>query len=90
MKMGDMEGGGMPEEHIPTNMQQLTETVMTAARSSMQRARRYSPSLSKLKLDNMKMHGREDDIKLLKRKLRDNIIEGAGRRELVLIAGVSG
>ena len=80
------------EEHIPTNMRQLSNKVMTAAKSSRQ-IRRHSTNLSQLNLANMHLHGREEDMNILKSKLRNNIINNDAdndSHELLLIAGISG
>ena len=87
----------------PTITQELTDKVLTAS----VKARRHSyreeePSLAQLHLTNMRLHGRENDLKLLNSKLRDlNKVQSSDattnnsdvikpRPQLLLVAGASG
>jgi len=53
-----------------------------------------SSSLAQLRLTNMKLHGREEDMKLFRCKLQE-LKKGVGKKkkvlpEIVLVSGVSG
>ena len=50
------------------NTHELSDMVVKAAESS-RRSKRATSSLAQLRLANMKLHGREEDMKLLRRKL---------------------
>ena len=52
----------------PTNTREISERVVKAAESS-RRSKKVTSSLAQLRLANMKLHGREDDMKLLRGKL---------------------
>ena len=52
----------------PTNTREISERVVKAAESS-RRSKKVTSSLAQLRLANMKLHGREDDMKLLRSKL---------------------
>ena len=69
----------------------LSGKVVQAAAGS-KRINREVPSLARLRLSNMRLHGREGDMKLLKNKLRDlaKKEKGAALPEIVLVSGVSG
>ena len=97
-------GSIMGEEDIdgsssttPTNTRELSERVVKAAESS-RRAKKVTSGLAQLRLANMKLHGREDDIKLLRGKLLELKKKGKEENsnnmnalpELVLISGISG
>lgn len=81
----------------PTNTRELSERVVKAAESS-RRAKKVTSGLAQLRLANMKLHGREDDIKLLRGKLLELKKKGKEENnnnmnalpELVLISGISG
>jgi len=91
----------MSESFQLTNKnRELSERVIDAANSSRQ-INKMSSSLAKLRLSNMKLHGRESDMKVLKGKLmelkegtldnKNNINrEICPLPEMVLISGVSG
>ena len=91
----------MSESFKLTNKnRELSERVIDAANSSRQ-INKMSSSLAKLRLSNMKLHGRESDMKVLKGKLmelkegtldnKNNISrEICPLPEMVLISGVSG
>eukprot|EP00984_Skeletonema_dohrnii_P006893 scaffold2461_cov78-Skeletonema_dohrnii-CCMP3373.AAC.1 len=50
----------------------LAEIVITAAESeSKQKINEHSANIAQLRISNMKLHGRDEDIKLLRRKLRE-------------------
>jgi len=86
----------------PINTQKLSEIVNTAAARSG-RSNNKVPSLAQLRLANMKLHGRENDMKLLRSKLLE--LKKRGKEdgsnnssstnntlfpELILISGISG
>ena len=73
---------------IMRNAQELSDVVTKAATSSKKFNSRSS-SLTQLNIANMNLHGREDDMKLLKTKLREFTKEKSNH-ELILIAGESG
>ena len=52
----------------PTNTRAISERVVKAAESN-RRSKKVTSSLAQLRLANMKLHGREDDMKLLRGKL---------------------
>jgi len=52
----------------PTNTREISERVVKAAESN-RRSKKVTSSLAQLRLANMKLHGREDDMKLLRGKL---------------------
>ena len=52
----------------PTNTREISERVVKAAESS-RRSKKVTSSLAQLRLANMKLHGREKDMKLLRGKL---------------------
>ena len=52
----------------PTNTREISERVVKAAESS-RRSKKVTSSLAQLRLANMKLHGREKDMKLLRSKL---------------------
>lgn len=85
LSLNDDEGGG----HRP-NAEKLQTVVAKAAESSrrmMVRQKLSSSSLAQLRVSNLKLHGREDGMALLKDKLSS--MDEVGQ-ELVLVAGVSG
>ncbi|KAK1737912.1 putative AAA ATPase [Skeletonema marinoi] len=76
----------------------LAEIIVTAAESS-QHANKQISNIAQLRLSNMQLHGRDDDIKLLRRKLRelakkdDCDEEDAAKNhvgEMILVSGTSG
>jgi hypothetical protein len=76
---------------------QLSDKVVKAAEDARRGSNLHrTTSLAQLRLVNMRLHGREDDIKLLKSKLvelknRSADTGGEGKRpELILVSGVSG
>ena len=74
--------------------EQLSNAVLEAAGSSKRaslKQRLSSFTLAQLRLVDMKLHGREDDMALLKDKL-SNIANtnDVNAREIILVAGVSG
>jgi len=85
----------------PINTQKLSEIVNTAAARSG-RTNNKVPSLAQLRLANMKLHGRENDMKLLRGKLLELKKKGkedgssnssstdTSLPELILISGISG
>lgn len=87
------------DHHRLSSLQELSERVVTTATSSKKFNKR-SATLSQLALDNVKLHGRDDHVKLLKRKLRDFTVKKdstdesnkaeAHQSELLLVAGASG
>jgi len=52
----------------PTNTREISERVVKAAESN-RRSKKVTSSLAQLRLANMKLHGRENDMKLLRGKL---------------------
>eukprot|EP00984_Skeletonema_dohrnii_P027790 scaffold17451_cov67-Skeletonema_dohrnii-CCMP3373.AAC.1 len=78
----------------------LAEIVVTAAESSKSKnINKQTPNIAQLRLSNMKLHGRDDDIKLLRRKLQelteeeDDDEEDAVKNhvgEMILVSGTSG
>ena len=52
----------------PTNTREISERVVKAAESN-RRSKKVTSSLAQLRLSNMKLHGRENDMKLLRGKL---------------------
>lgn len=84
----------------PTNTREISERVVKAAESS-RRSKKVTSSLAQLRLANMKLHGREDDMKLLRSKLLE--LKKRGKEdsnnssstdtslpELIFISGISG
>ncbi len=78
--------------------QELSDRVMRAGKSTQlgNEERIKSSSLAQLRLSNMRLHGREEEMKLLQLKLQE-LRKGVsvGQRmkvlpELVLVSGVSG
>eukprot|EP00984_Skeletonema_dohrnii_P010831 scaffold4246_cov76-Skeletonema_dohrnii-CCMP3373.AAC.4 len=76
----------------------LAEIVVTAAESSRNINKQIS-NIAQLRLSNMQLHGRDDDIKLLRRKLRETAKkddcdeEDAVKNhvgEMILVSGTSG
>ncbi len=55
-----------------TSTRQLADIVVTAAKSS-RKINKQATNIAKLRVSNMKLHGRDDDIKLLRGKLRELI-----------------
>ncbi len=55
-----------------SSTRQLADIVVTAAKSS-RKINTQAANIAQLRLSNMKLHGRDDDIKLLRRKLRELI-----------------
>lgn len=103
MRLTDSQGSRNTwlSESQSSRIMRITDEVVTAARDSRKGAKaKVSPSLAQLKMQNMSLHGREDDMKLLKAKLRDVRtkerqhddagINATSRPELVLLSGVSG
>lgn len=80
-----------------TSTRELSESIVKAAQSG-RGANKIPSNLSQLRLANMKLHGREDDMELLKAKLLElkkgkcekNNKSDNSLPELVLISGVSG
>eukprot|EP00984_Skeletonema_dohrnii_P034356 scaffold33538_cov179-Skeletonema_dohrnii-CCMP3373.AAC.1 len=81
-----------------SSTRQLAEVVVTAAESSRQINKQIS-NIAQLRLSNMQLHGRDDDIKLLRSKLRetakkddcdeeDDVKNHVG--EMILVSGKSG
>jgi predicted ATPase len=76
----------------------LAEIVVTAAESSRQINKQIS-NIAQLRISNMQLHGRDDDIKLLRRKIRGLVKEKDGDEEdaaknyvgeMILVSGTSG
>eukprot|EP00984_Skeletonema_dohrnii_P016924 scaffold7607_cov82-Skeletonema_dohrnii-CCMP3373.AAC.3 len=76
----------------------LAEIVVTAAESS-QNINKQISNIARLRLSNMQLHGRDDDIKSLRSKLRelakkdDCVEEDAAKNhvgEMILVSGTSG
>ena len=81
-----------------SSTQDLADIVVTAAESSQQINTQIS-NIAQLRISNMKLHGRDDDIKLLRRKLRelakkkDGDEDAAAKMhvgEMILVSGTSG
>ena len=62
----------------------------TSASSSRKKSILENMTLAQLHLTNMRLHGREDDLILLKSKLSDLIDGRCKRPELLLVSGISG
>ena len=77
--------------------QELSDRVIQTAKSTRlgnAAASIKSSSLAQLRLSNMKLHGREEDMKLLRGKLQE-LKKGVGKSKkvlpkIVLVSGVSG
>jgi len=89
-------GGGEETDNKTTkNAQELSDMVVKAAENS-RRVNKVSSNLTLLNINDMKLHGREEDMKLLRSKLLElkNGREGddatKSMPELVLISGISG
>ena len=75
----------------------LADVVVTAAESSKNINKQIS-NIAQLRISNMQLHGRDDDIKLLRSKLRelakkDDCDEDAAKNhvgEMILVSGTSG
>ena len=77
----------------------LADIVSTAAEGS-QKINKQISNIAQLRLSNMQLHGRDDSIKLLRRKLRelakkdDGDEEDAAKNhnvgEMILVSGTSG
>ena len=81
--------------------QHLADIVFTAAESeSSQKINKQTSNIAQLRVSNMQLQGRDDDIKLLRRKLRelakkeDGDEEDAAKNhnvgEMILVSGTSG
>eukprot|EP00984_Skeletonema_dohrnii_P035049 scaffold34601_cov142-Skeletonema_dohrnii-CCMP3373.AAC.5 len=79
--------------------QHLAEIVVTAAESSQNINKRISSNIAQLRVSNMHLHGRDDDIKLLRSKLRELAKKDDGDEEddvknhigeMILVSGLSG
>ena len=78
-----------------TTMEDLSNMVAKAAKQARGTNKVTAMSLARLNVANMKLHGREDDMKVLESKLLDlknNDDNSSSKKlpELVLISGVSG
>ena len=62
----------------------------TSASSSRKKSILEQTTLAQLHLANMRLHGREDDLLLLKSKLSDLIDGKCKRPDLLLVSGISG
>ena len=78
------------------NTRELSDMVVKAAESS-RKSKRATSSLAQLRLANMKLHGREEDMKLLRRKLLEQKNKTNEKNNathylpgLILISGISG
>lgn len=77
-------------------MQKEMQSVIDAAKSSRRASVDRSASMAQLRLSNMKLHGREDDMKYLRKKLLElKKNKGVGKNssnlpQLILISGISG
>eukprot|EP00984_Skeletonema_dohrnii_P024625 scaffold13772_cov154-Skeletonema_dohrnii-CCMP3373.AAC.6 len=81
-----------------SSTQDLANIVITAAESS-RNINRESDNIARLRVSNMKLHGRDDDIKLLRRKLRELTKKKDGDDEdaikshvgeMIFVSGASG
>jgi len=74
----------------------LAEIVVTAAESHQnQKINKRMSNVAQLRISDMQLHGRDDDIKLLRRKLRElaRKKDGAAKNhvsEMILVSGTSG
>jgi len=80
----------------------LVDIVVTAAQSHRKINKRSSSNIDQLRLSNMNLHGREEDIKLLRGKLRklakknkegaaaNNVNESNSNNSLIFVSGKSG
>ena len=75
---------------------ELTQSVVIAAKNSRRTTLDRSTSMAQLRLSDMKLHGREGDMKYLQKKLLElKKNKGVGSNnsnlpELILISGISG
>jgi len=81
-----------------SSTQHLANIVVTAAQSS-RKNNNQSANIAQLRVSNMKLHGRNDDVKLLRRKLRELAKKKDGDEEdgaknhvgeMILVSGTSG
>eukprot|EP00984_Skeletonema_dohrnii_P034809 scaffold33706_cov227-Skeletonema_dohrnii-CCMP3373.AAC.1 len=81
-----------------SSTQDLADIVVAAAQSSRKKST-VSTTIAQLRVSNMKLHGRDDDIELLRSKLRelakkkDGEEEDAAKNhvgEMILVSGTSG
>jgi len=82
-----------------SSTQHLTDIVVTAAESSQnQKINKQIFNIAQLRVSNMQLHGRDDDIKLLRSKLRELAEKKHGEEdaaksrvgEMILVSGTSG
>ena len=82
------------------SMRDISDSVIKASRTSrLLSSISSTSSLSQLNLSNMQLHGREEELKLLKSRLRSTFItkvedsddeNAESRQSLLLVGGVSG
>ena len=75
-----------------SNVRELSDKVVKAAKSARGPVGRSSTSLAQLRLAHMRLHGREDDLNLLRAKLGELATNGGSTAlpESILVSGVSG
>ena len=82
-----------------SSTQDLADIVAAATENSRKMSRQSSVNIAQLRTSNMKLHGRDDDIKLLRSKLRelakmkDGDDEDAAKNhvgEMIFVSGTSG
>jgi predicted ATPase len=87
-----------PSKRRRSSTQELAAIVVTAAESSQQINKKI-PNIARLRVSNMQLHGRDDDIKLLRSKLRElaktkgGDDEDAAKNhvgEMIFVSGTSG
>ncbi|KAL9182970.1 hypothetical protein ACHAXT_004249 [Thalassiosira profunda] len=81
-----------PLDTVSERTNRLSSAVVDAANSSkarLSRCRKEAQSLARLRLDALRLHGREDDLTFL----RDELVylkKGGSQQDAILVAGVSG
>ncbi|KAL9182984.1 hypothetical protein ACHAXT_004263 [Thalassiosira profunda] len=81
-----------PLDTVSERTNRLSSAVVDAANSSkarLSRRRKEAQSLARLRLDALRLHGREDDLNFLKDELFA-LKKGGSRQDAILVAGVSG
>eukprot|EP00984_Skeletonema_dohrnii_P014853 scaffold6338_cov136-Skeletonema_dohrnii-CCMP3373.AAC.1 len=82
-----------------SSTQHLADDVVVTAAESSQNINKQISNVAQLRISNMQLHGRDDDIKLLRSKLRQLTKKGDGDEEyaiknhvgeMILVSGTSG
>jgi len=100
MSMSTTSHGSSLRGSNSSSTRHLAEIIVTAAESSQHTNKQISNmNIAQLRLSNMQLHGRDDDIKLLRRKLRELAKKDGGDEEdavknhvgeMILVSGTSG